>query len=122
MRWPEPWPTNDLQAARAMIFAEQRGLLKELALATMRLAFLEGADLEVRDSVLEAGRRVGIDPGELESALSDPAVKQDLRSVNDEALAAGVFGVPTVLVGGELFWGDDHLEDAADAQSARHVS
>ncbi len=105
-----------------MIFAEQRGLLKELALATMRLAFLEGADLEVRDSVLEAGRRVGIDPGELESALSDPAVKQDLRSVNDEALAAGVFGVPTVLVGGELFWGDDRLEDAAEAQSARHVS
>lgn len=119
MHWPEPWPTNDLQAARAMVFADHRGLLKELALATMRLAFLKGANLEIRDSVLEAGRRVGIDSAELEAALADPEIKQEMRSLNDEALAAGVFGVPTVLVGDELFWGDDSLEDAAEAYRAQ---
>jgi 2-hydroxychromene-2-carboxylate isomerase len=122
LHWPDPWPTNDLHAARAMVFADRLGLLKELALATMRLAFLESTNLEIRDSVLEAGRRVGIDSAELEAALADPEIKQDLRSVNDEALAAGVFGVPTVLVGDELFWGDDRLEDAAEAYRAQRTA
>ncbi len=115
MRWPEPWPTNDIHAARAMVFADQRGLLKEMALAAMRLSFLEGQNLELRETVLEAGRRTGIDPGELEAALGDPAIKQELRSINDEALAAGVFGVPSIVVADELFWGDDRLEDAVAA-------
>jgi 2-hydroxychromene-2-carboxylate isomerase len=117
--WPRQWPTSDLHVARATIAAEQRGLLRPFALAAMRMAFREGADLADRDVVLEAGSRVGIKRTDLELALSAPAVKQTLRDLNDEALAAGVFGVPTVLVGGELFWGDDRLEDAARAYRAQ---
>jgi hypothetical protein len=36
-----------------------------------------------------------------------------VRAANDEAVAHGVFGVPTVSVGARLFWGDDRLEEAA---------
>jgi 2-hydroxychromene-2-carboxylate isomerase len=113
--WPDPWPTSDLLIARAMAFAEQRGALKPLALSAMRLAFLHGADLGERDAVLEAGRRAGLEAAELEGALQAPAVKLALRAVTEEALAAVVFGVPSVVVGTELFWGDDRLEDAARA-------
>ena len=98
-----------------MAFAEQRGALKPLALSAMRLAFLHGADLGERDAVLEAGRRAGLEAAELEGALQAPAVKLALRAVTEEALAAVVFGVPSVVVGTELFWGDDRLEDAARA-------
>ena len=35
-----------------------------------------------------------------------------LRERNDEAVAAGIFGSPSFIVDGELFWGDDRLEDA----------
>jgi 2-hydroxychromene-2-carboxylate isomerase len=119
IHWPEPWPTSDLLVARAMAFAEARGILKEFALGAMRLAFLDGADLGDPGAVLEAGRRAGIEPGELEGALEDPAVKGALRAVTDEAIALGVVGVPTVAIGGELFWGDDRLEDAAAAHQAR---
>jgi 2-hydroxychromene-2-carboxylate isomerase len=118
MRWPDPWPTSDLLVARAMTFAETRGSLKPFALGAMRLAFLDGADLGDRDAVVEAGRRAGIDPLELEGAIEDADVKQALRSVTDEAIALGVFGVPTVAVGADLFWGDDRLEDAAQAYRA----
>jgi 2-hydroxychromene-2-carboxylate isomerase len=120
MHWPDPWPTSDLAAARGMIYAETRGLLKEFSLSAMRLAFLEGCDLARHETVLEAGRRVGIAPGELTTALEDPTVKDGLRAVNDQALALGVFGVPTVAVGTELFWGDDRLDSAAHAYHARH--
>jgi 2-hydroxychromene-2-carboxylate isomerase len=134
--WPDKWPTSDLLAGRAMAFCERRdrtvaesgatvdasgrgvSLLKAFALAAMRMAFLEGANLEQLDAVLETGRRCEIDEGELREALADQLVKDELRAITGEAIAAGAFGVPTVLVGEELFWGDDRLQDAADAYRA----
>jgi 2-hydroxychromene-2-carboxylate isomerase len=45
-----------------------------------------------------------------ESQLGDPAVKDALRKNSEEAIAAGVFGVPSFVVDGEVFWGADSLE------------
>jgi len=117
IRWPQPWPTNDLSAARAMTFAERAGQLEPYALAVMRLAFLEGADMEQRPVVLEAGARAGLETGELEHALADEEIKLALRATTDEALSRGVFGAPTVAVREQLFWGDDRLPEAAAAAS-----
>ena len=135
IRWPVPWPTSDLLIARAMTFAsrtrapapasgaaggEDEGLLRPLALAAMRLAFLEGGDLGEADTVLEAADRAGLDRRELGEALVDPEIKQALRECTDEALALGVFGVPTVAIdGGGLYWGDDRLPEAATAYRSR---
>ncbi len=116
--WPEPWPTSDLLVARAMAHADMLGQLEPFALCALRLAFIEGRDLAERNCVLEAARRAGLDVGEADRALEDPAVKQALRDATGEALAGAVIGVPTVLVEGELFWGEDRLEDAARAYTA----
>lgn len=113
--WPDPWPTSDLLAARAMVAAEANGLLGPFSLAAMRLAFLEGADLAEPANVLEAGRRVGFDADDLAGAVEDPKTKAALRDVTDEAIALGIVGIPTVAVGETLFWGDDRLEEAARA-------
>jgi 2-hydroxychromene-2-carboxylate isomerase len=121
IRWPDPWPTNDLLVARAMVFCMQEGheeeLLRSFGLAAMRLSFLEGADLGEAEVVLEAGRRVGIDQRALTRALQDQRIKDTLRADTDAVVADGVFGVPTVIVGDELYWGDDRLEDAVRAWS-----
>ena len=119
IRWPEPWPTSDLSIARAMAYAAREGRLKSFALAAMRLAFLEAGELGDTHTVLEAGRRAGLDAAALADALSDPQVKAALREETDAAIAAGVFGVPTVIVEGEAFWGDDRLEEAAAAAARR---
>ena len=118
IRWPDPWPTLDVGVARAMLLAQREDRLKPFALAAMRLAFLEGGDLGHLAIVEEAGRRAGLDPAELGRTVQGPEIKAALRGATDEALALGVFGVPTVVVDGELFWGDDRLEDAARAASA----
>jgi 2-hydroxychromene-2-carboxylate isomerase len=115
IRWPDPWPTVDVRVARAMLVARDAGLLKPFALAAMRLAFSEGYDLQAPAAIAEAARRVGLDPGELERAIETPEVKMTLRQETDEAIAKGVFGVPTVLVDNELYWGDDRLGEAAQA-------
>jgi 2-hydroxychromene-2-carboxylate isomerase len=113
--WPQPWPTNDIHVARAMTYAQARGALHGFALAAMRAAFLDAADLERPEVLARVGSDQGIPETELEDALADPAVKQRLRAVTDGAHDLGVIGVPTVAIGGRLFWGDDRLEEAARA-------
>ncbi|HYZ70853.1 MAG TPA: DsbA family protein [Thermoleophilaceae bacterium] len=113
IRWPEPWPTNDVLVARAMIIAAEAAVLRPFALAAMRLAFLEGADLGEPAAVAEAARRVALDPEEVAQGAPRPEVKERLRTETDAAHALGVIGVPSVVVGDEVFWGDDRLEQAA---------
>jgi 2-hydroxychromene-2-carboxylate isomerase len=111
--WPDPWPTRDLLVARAMLLAQGRGLLQPFALGAMRMAFKEGADLAETHAVIEAGRRAGIAESELAGALDAPETKAAQRVATEQALARGVFGVPTFAVADELYWGDDRLDDAA---------
>ena len=114
--WPDPWPTNDVSVARAMAFADDQGRLHEFALAAMRLAFREGGDLGDLSVVQAAGARAGIDPQRLADAIADQTVKDRVRANHDQAMALGVFGVPTVVLSdGRAFWGDDRLEEAAAA-------
>jgi 2-hydroxychromene-2-carboxylate isomerase len=128
IRWPDPWPTNDLLVARAMAYcavldaAGRDGdrLMRSFGLAAMRLTFLEGIDIGERGAVLEAGRRAGIDERVLGDALQDQQIKDATRALTDEAVTAGVFGVPSLLVGEQLFWGDDRLLDAASAFRSTH--
>ena len=57
-------------------------------------------------------RELGIsNPGE---GVDEPAVKALLKSNTDRAIAAGVFGVPTISIGGRLFWGQDSTDMALD--------
>ncbi len=115
IRWPDPWPTLDALAGRAMLLARDEGKLQPYALALMRLAFKEGGDLAEIAAVQEAGDRAGLDVAQIAQAVQDPAYKAALRAATDAAVALGVFGVPTVVVGDELFWGDDRLEEAANS-------
>jgi 2-hydroxychromene-2-carboxylate isomerase len=115
LRWPDPWPSNYLFAMRAATFAFQVGRGAELTLRAFRDAFQCGRDLGVPAHVLEAATEAGIDPAAIENATRDPQVKLALRAATEAAHELGVFGVPTVAVGSELFWGEDRLTDAAAA-------
>lgn len=118
VRWPDPWPTNYLYAMRAATYALQVERGREFATEAFRHAFVGGKDLGIAENVLRAAERVGLDRGAVEDATSDPEIKLALRAATDAAHARGVFGVPTVAVGDELFWGDDRLSDAAAALAA----
>ena len=107
----EQLPVRD--ARRTFAFQQGRG--REFTVRAFRHAFQQGHDLGVPERVLDVAAEVGLDPHALEAASSDPDVKQALRAATDAAHELGVFGVPTVAVGDELFWGDDRLQDAVAA-------
>ena len=115
VRWPEPWPDDYLAAMRAAAYAQQEGLTREYALAAMESAFAGGRHLGELEAVLDAAAAAGLGRERTRAALQEPAVKRALRVATEAAHERGVIGVPTVLAAGEVFWGDDSLEDAAAA-------
>jgi 2-hydroxychromene-2-carboxylate isomerase len=115
VRWPDPWPSNYLFAMRACTFAFQAGCGEELARRAFRTSFQQGHDLGLPEHVLSLAAEVGLDPRAVEQATQDAEVKLALRAATEAAHALGVFGVPTIAVGDQLFWGDDRLSDAASA-------
>jgi 2-hydroxychromene-2-carboxylate isomerase len=113
IRWPEGWPNNTLNAMRVAVWAQQIGRTVAFSLAAFRQAFAGGKDLSNIDYVLMAAAACELHPIAVQKAIETQSVKDRLREVTNEAYERGVRGVPTVAVGDELFWGDDHLEEAA---------
>jgi len=115
--WPDPWPGNTLFAMRAATFAKQTGRTISFALAAFRQAFAGGRDLTDPDNVVISAAAIELHPRAVIKAAETAVVKNALREATDAAAAAGVFGVPSLLVDGEVFWGDDRLEEAIEAAS-----
>jgi len=113
--WPQPWPANTLVAMRATTFAKQTGRTVSFSLAAFRQAFAAGRDLTEVDNVMIAGAACELHPRALLKAVETEAVKGSLREATDRAGDLGVEGVPAVVVEGEVFWGDDRLEEAVEA-------
>ena len=115
--WPEPWPGNTLVAMRAATFAKQTGRTVSFALAGFRQAFAAGRDLSDPDNVAIAAAACELHPRALFKGLETEAVKRALREATNEAAELGVIGVPSLVVAGKVFWGDDKVEEAVEAAS-----
>src|SRR3954454_22275053 len=111
VRWPDPWPDDYLAAMRLATWAAAQGRARDFASAAGRSAFAGGHHLGDVGVAVDVAVAIGLDRDAAGAALDDRAVKDALRAATASAHARGVFGVPTVAVGGELFWGDDRLED-----------
>jgi 2-hydroxychromene-2-carboxylate isomerase len=121
IRWPHPWPPNGLFAMRAATYAKELGRTVSFSLAAFRQAFAAGRDLSEPDNVLLAAAAAEIHPRALLASAERDSVKSALREATERAGDEGVRGVPSVVVDGEVFWGDDRLEESVRA-AARSLS
>ncbi len=116
---PSVFPRNGLLAARVALAAEHESWLPGFIIGIYRANFAE--DLEISDPavvgrVLEGAGQESTEW--LERAGSTP-IKNALREQTQQAIRLGIFGAPSFVVGapttkpgGELFWGNDRLEQA----------
>ena len=115
---PPAHPFRSLEALRvATLFAGDPRAL-ELSIALSTACWAEGRDLTDWAVLAEVVERVGLDaggrdPGSLAARASVPEVKRALQERTGAAIEAGVFGVPTFELDGELFWGHDRFEHLA---------
>ena len=119
IRWPEPFPGNSLFAMRVATFATEIGRGVSLPLAAFRQAFAAGRDLSEPDNVFIAAASAELHPRALRAAAERDSIKARLREATAAAGDVGVTGVPAVVIGDEVFWGDDRLEEAAASLARR---
>jgi len=101
-RFPPAHPFNPIAALRLAIAA---GATWPAITAIFEHIWKEGRAGDDAQSLADVGRALGID--DVAAATSREDVKTALRTNTEAAIAAGVFGVPTLRIGGELFWGND---------------
>ena len=113
LKFPPEHPFNPLALLRLAIACDCR---PEAVQRIFRFVWRDGRlpDLPIEWAELTHG--LGVD--DAQARIADPAVKDALRANTNEALARGVFGVPTLAIGEELFWGADATGMALDYLAA----
>jgi 2-hydroxychromene-2-carboxylate isomerase len=109
---PERFPFAAIAATRACYWAEAQAPTRmgDLALALYRACYRDRRPIADGASVVAVAAEIGLDAAAVEAGIADPAVKQRAIQAAEQALAAGVFGSPTVTIDGERFWGTDRLD------------
>ena len=102
------FPFNTISLQRMLIALEpaRRGELVELLLPAIWEDGLDVTDTEVLGKILQDG---GFDPEDLLARTQDPAIKQALIDNTENAVARGAFGIPTMYVDGEMYFGKERL-------------
>lgn len=109
-RGPPSHPFNPLAALRAMCAIDGDAPRLMLARALLSAVWSDGLDLGDPAVLAAVLVRCGVDVATVQGASETLAVKQRLRDSTQEAIDAGVFGVPTFRLRNELFWGADRVD------------
>lgn len=106
---PDPFPIATQNAARVFWWLHEQDPARAVAWghAGLRGYFTRGIHLGDVEALRGLLAESGIDPDAAQAAWGDPVWKDRLRQENEAAIAAGVFGAPSFVVDGELFWGND---------------
>jgi 2-hydroxychromene-2-carboxylate isomerase len=108
-KMPPTHPFNCLNAMRLVVAA---GSDRKTVATAFDFVFGQGRDVADPAVLAELAQALGLP--DVQAALNDPIVKKSLRDSTDWAIQRRVFGVPTYVVGDELFWGQDAFEMLVD--------
>lgn len=110
---PAPYPLENLSLANQVaLIGESEGWCSAYVTETYRRWFHDGAPAGSEPNLSASLRAIGQDPAQVLEQATDAPVVGALESQTAEARSLGIFGAPCFVVGNELFWGDDRLEDA----------
>ncbi|MCA9772512.1 MAG: 2-hydroxychromene-2-carboxylate isomerase [Myxococcales bacterium] len=113
-RRPTGFPRNGLHAARVALAAEGAAWVPEFVRRVYRANFSEDREIADAAVIAEILRALRAPTDEILARAGSEEIKALLRRRTDEARALGIFGAPSFVARGELFWGNDRLEDALD--------
>jgi len=109
---PLRFPQNGLKAARLALAGEAQGWIGDFTRAVYSANFAGAADISDDAVLAEILAGLGVDVAAAAAVANAPENKARLKAQTDEAVALGIFGAPSFVVGEELFWGNDRLEQA----------
>ncbi len=114
-RRPSSFPRSGLVAARVACRFACEEWLPDFVGAVYRANFAEDRDVASAEVIGALLAGLGVDAPHALAEAAAPESKAALREQTERATQLGIFGAPSWLAGGELFWGNDRLEEALDA-------
>ena len=114
------FPVNTLPLMRGAVAAQMEGeeTFQRYLTLMMEAMWLNPRNLNDAGVIAEVLREGGFDPDWFAARIGDPAVKERLKVLTEEAVARGAFGAPTFFVGDEMFFGQDRLDFVEEALAA----
>ncbi len=107
------YPIKEYERAnRVAIVGAAEGWCPAYVRATYRRWFGEHQEAGAEPNLSESLKEIGQNPARVIALADSEETRAAFRAATDAARALGIFGVPTFVVRGELFWGDDRLDDA----------
>ncbi|MDX2265360.1 MAG: 2-hydroxychromene-2-carboxylate isomerase [Hyphomicrobiales bacterium] len=114
-RLPDPFPQNSLYAARLGLIAAEDGWAPAFTRAVYTAEFAGGVTISDKAALAGIVSSLGRDADDLMQRIETPEVKARLKAQGEAAAERKLFGAPSfITAAGELFWGDDRLEQALD--------
>lgn len=119
-RKPTTFPRRAVLPMRVALMGADEPWMVDYCREMMLRNFACDSEIDNPQAVGAVLTALGLDAGTMLARAQSDANKAALRAQTDEARCLGIFGAPTFVVGGEMFWGNDRLEDALAwaAQSA----
>ena len=112
LKRPSQFPRNGLLAARVAALEEAGPWRAEFARRIYAANFADDRDIGDPVVVGDVLESLGLRGAEILESAHGRENKERLRLQTDEAVRLGIFGAPSFVVGAELFWGNDRLEQA----------
>ena len=113
-RKPSEFPRRSVLAARVGVLGEGAPWLGEFCRRMMEVNFVEDRDIDAPDIVAAVLASLGLPADDILSQANSEGNRARLRARTQTAMDRGVFGAPTFFVDGEMYWGNDRIEDALD--------
>ena len=115
LKRPAPFPQNSLSCARVALAGRDAGWTSAFTRSCFHFQFGEGRSIQEEPVIVEALRAAGVDAQGALTLSKSEDIKGRLKAETELAKSLGIFGAPAfVTQDGEMFWGDDRLEDAIE--------
>lgn len=112
------FPVNTLKIMRGAVAAQREGVFEPYVETVFKAMWEQGLKMDDPEVIGETLEAAGLDAPSIMARAEEADVKQELIANTEAAVAAGVFGSPSFLVDGELYFGKDRLRDVEEAIAA----
>ena len=110
---PAPYPLQEFDRANKIAFVgAQEGWIKDYVLQTYKNWFQHGLEAGGDENLKATFKTLSLDVKKILARSQTSEIDKLYEEQTSVAVKKGIFGSPTFIVGGEVFWGDDRLEDA----------
>jgi len=110
---PQFHPFNSLSALRLSLSEVSGQNQEKVVTAIFEAGWAEGRDIGNIRTLVSVLESAGIDGESLAREINKPSIKEQLKHNTDKAIQLGVFGIPTMIIDEQLFWGNDQFDHIA---------